>query len=302
LPALIVFGAAGQLGDALVRAARAAGLSVVALTRAAADITREEELARVFAGAAGSVPAAADPGLRKVVLNAAAYTDVDRAEAQPHAANAVNERGAALLAAHCAARGIPLIHFSSDYVFDGNRRTAYAEDDATAPVNAYGASKLAGEAAVRAACPQHVILRCSTVFSAHGRNFLTAVLQRARQPGPLVVSDQRGSPTPVEAIADAALRLAREAELRGPSMPFGTYHFAGEPPATRYEFAQAIFDAAAGCSLPQPRLQAIAAAEVQSAARRPANSALSCEKIRRTFGIASPDWRRALSSILPALL
>jgi len=242
-------------------------------------------------------------GRDAVVLNAAAFTDVDGAEADPRTAYAVNEHGARLIAARCAEHGIPLIHFSTDYVFDGRRPGAYTEEDATAPLNVYGASKLAGEAAVRAACPRHLILRCSTLFGPRSGNFLTAVIRRARAGATVrVVSDQRSSPTPAAAVAAAAIRLARETGARGAAMPFGTYHFGGEPAVSRFEFAQAIFAAAAERGLPPPQLEAVTAAQVSAPARRPANSALDSGKMLRNFGIASPDWRLALRPCMEELL
>ena len=274
-----------------MRAAWPAAFSLRAFDRAAADITRRE-----------AVAAALDAAHPDLVVNLAAYTAVDRAESEPAAAHAVNCAGAANVAAACARRGTPLIHLSTDYVFDGDKRGAYVEDDSVNPLGVYGRTKEAGERAVREALPRHVILRTSWVYGAFGQNFVKTMLRLgAERPVLRVVADQHGSPTAAADIAAALVAIT--ARLGEPDPPWGTYHFAGGGGVTTWHgFAEAIFALAAPRLGPMPRVEAIATADYPTAARRPANSVLDCAKIARAFGVAAPPWRESLARVVAELV
>ena len=233
-------------------------------------------------------------------INAAAYTAVDKAEIEPQAAFAVNRDGPATLATACATAGIPLLHLSTDYVFDGSKPAPYTEDDPVAPLGTYGASKLAGEDAIRASGCVHLILRVAWVFGAHGNNFVRTMLRLGREREQLrVVADQLGGPTPAAAIADALLHLAGR-HLAGETLPNGTWHFAGVPHTSWHGFANAALEAAAarGLLARVPRIDAIASAEYPTPARRPTNSRLDTTRAKVELGLDVPDWRAGLVSIL----
>jgi len=231
----------------------------------------------------------------KVVINAAAWTAVDRAEAEEDAATVVNGAAPAAMAAACAARGIPFLHVSTDYVFDGAGDRAFAPDHPTAPLGAYGRSKLVGEIGVRNSGAQHLILRTSWVVSAHGTNFVKTMLRLGAERDSLnVVADQIGGPTPAAAIAQALLTAARALQDGAAG---GTYHFAGAPDTSWADFARAIM---AGAGLPCA-INDIPSSAYPTPARRPANSRLDCTTFTRDFGVARPDWRVALTEILKEL-
>jgi dTDP-4-dehydrorhamnose reductase len=224
----IVIGTSGQLAIELRRRPCPVGLELLSPVKV--DVTDAVGLMRQL------------EDLRPdLVLNASAYTAVDRAESERERAFAVNAAGPQTLAAWCTQRGAALVHVSTDYVFDGNKRGPYLESDAPAPVGAYGESKLAGEEAVRNGCARHVILRTSWVFSAHGQNFLKTMLRLAAERDELrVVADQHGRPTAASDLADAMLSVA--SRIRASTASFGTYHFAGSGETTWHGFAQAIVD------------------------------------------------------------
>jgi dTDP-4-dehydrorhamnose reductase len=236
-----------------------------------------------------------------LVINAAAYTAVDKAESEQDLAFAINRDGPANLASVCDAARIPLLHLSTDYIFDGQKRTAYIETDAPAPLSIYGASKLAGEVAVRERLERHIILRTAWVFSTHGTNFVKTILRlSAERPELRVVDDQFGGPTPAGAIADALLVIA--AVLRQGATAWGTYHYSGAPVTSWCRFARAIIDTASrqrGRTIP---VVPIATADYPTAARRPANSALDCARIASSFGLVQPEWPCALAAAVDALL
>ena len=289
---VLVFGAAGQVGRELVDLRWPGGLRAVGLDRAAADITDSGAVARALA--------AARPAL---VVNAAAYTAVDKAEQDETRALAVNRDGAANLAGACAARSLKLIHLSTDYVFDGSKQGAYLEHDQVCPLGVYGASKQAGEAAIRDLLSQHVILRTAWVFGVHGNNFVRTMLRLgAERPALRIVADQQGCPTEAADIARAVARIA--ATLLGAPGPdqFGTFHFAGQPPTSWYGFAQEIFRRVEAVGRPVPALGAITTADYPTPARRPVNSVLDSGKLARLYGIAPCDWRAALDRVLGTLL
>jgi dTDP-4-dehydrorhamnose reductase len=245
--------------------------------------------------ACAAAVAAADADL---VINAAAYTAVDQAEREPDLVQAVNAGAPGAMARAAAARGLPFLHISTDYVFDGSGRRPWREDDPVAPLGVYGASKLAGEHAVAVAGGPHVILRTAWVFSAHGRNFVKTMLRLGSERADLsVVADQHGSPTPAADIAAALLTIARAfAAGRGTS---GIFHFAGAPAVTWADFAEAIF---ADAHLPRrPQVHRIATADYPTPARRPQNSVLDCTRIAAAYAIAQPDWRTGLTAVLNEL-
>ena len=283
---VLVFGATGQVGNALAARAARHGVAVTALARAEADLRAPGACALLVADAEADA-----------VINAAAYTAVDKAESEPEIARAVNAAAPGAMARAAARRGLPFLHISTDYVFDGAPGRPWREDDPTGPLGVYGATKLAGEELVRAAGGRHAILRTAWVFSAHGGNFLKTMLRLGAERDTLrVVEDQRGGPTPAAAIADALLMMARAlAEGRGDS---GTWHFTGAPAVSWAEFARAIFAARGGTA---PVVEGIASSEWPTPARRPMNSVLDCSAIKRDFGIAQPDWRAGVAEVIEAL-
>ncbi len=232
-----------------------------------------------------------------LVVNAAAYTQVERAEDEPELAMAVNGEGAGNVAAACAEWGCRLIHLSTDYVFDGRRSRPYREDDATAPLNVYGRSKLEGERAVRSCLDRHLILRVSWVFSATGSNFVRTMLGLSHLEEVRVVNDQHGTPCAAGSIAGAVWRIAGKL---GEAEGFGTYHFASAPPTTWHGFAEAVFayGREADPAEPTPNVVAIPASERATRAERPLNSLLDGSRLADDYGIVPPDWRDDLRSVV----
>jgi dTDP-4-dehydrorhamnose reductase len=236
------------------------------------------------------------------VISGGAYTAVDKAESDVVTAWRINALGPAALAAATAKAGIPLIQISTDYVFSGEKSGYYVEDDPVAPLGVYGASKEAGEQAVRTANPRHVILRTAWLVSPHGNNFVKTMLRLgAERPQLRVVDDQRGCPTSATDLAGAAIAIA-ERLIGDPASPTGDYHFVNAGEASWCEFARAIFQAAEAYGRAAPKVEAITAAEYPTPARRPANSRLSTDKIRRDFGVRPRHWREALDEIVARLL
>lgn len=289
---IVVTGARGQVGSEVMRrAAEHPRVAVVGLGRDELDIVDHAVVARVVERLA--------PGL---VVNLAAYTAVDRAEAERDTAFAVNHRGAATVAAVCAGAGVPVFHVSSDYVFDGRASTPYTETDAPAPLGVYGASKLEGERAVREAQPHHIILRTSWVFGVTGRNFVKTVLRLAREREELtIVSDQAGCPTGASDVADTILRLAGTLD-RQDALPWGTYHYCGAPPTTWHGLAEEIVAVGRQYEpLRAERVRPISTADHPTPARRPSYSVLSCAKIQEVFGIQAPSWQHTLHRVIREL-
>lgn len=282
----LVAGANGQVGRELV--ARSRPGEVVAMDRKSLDIA---DLAAVTA-----VIAQHRPG---VVINAAAYTAVDKAETDADAAYAANRDGPDALARACAAAGIPLLHLSTDYVFDGAQAEPYTEQSPTHPLGVYGQSKWEGEEAIRRHLSQHVILRVSWVFGTYGNNFVRTMLRVGRERDELrVVADQRGAPTHAGDIAEALLELARRLPA---DLAWGTYHYTGTPATTWHGFAQAIFDEATSLGLLErkPIVHAITTAEYPTPARRPANSQLSSTALK-ALGLRTKPWIDGLRETLNA--
>ena len=283
---VLQFGTSGQMARETLRRAGRHGMTLTALSRDQADLSDPDAIARIVEAAAADL-----------VINAAAYTAVDKAESERDLAFLINAESPAAMARACAARGIPLVHVSTDYVFPGTGSRAWREDDAVAPVNAYGDSKLAGEQAIAASGARAVTLRTSWVFSAHGNNFVKTMLRLADRPELKVVADQVGRPTFAGDLAEAALtigaRLARDADA-----PAGLFHFAGEGAVSWFEFAQAIY---LKKGPPTPLVTAIPTSEYPTPAARPANSVLDCGKVERAFGIVPRLWWDGLDETLAEL-
>lgn len=277
---ILVFGKTGQVATELQRQA-----DVIALGRDQADLS---DPAACVAAIAKHAPDA--------VINAAAYTAVDNAEADEALATVINGDAPTAMAEACAARDIPFVHISTDYVFDGSGDAPWQPGDVTGPIGAYGRSKLAGERGVMAAGGCYAILRTSWVFSAHGSNFVKTMLRLAETRNALtVVSDQIGGPTAAADIAAACLKLARG--LRAGTGKSGTYHFAGQPNVSWAEFAREIF-AQANLAV---RVTDIPSSDYPTPAKRPLNSRMACGALETEFGIARPDWRRSLADVLTDL-
>ncbi|MBL8255371.1 MAG: dTDP-4-dehydrorhamnose reductase [Pseudoxanthomonas mexicana] len=291
---ILLLGANGQVGNELRRSLTPLG-NVVCTTRSGelpdgercevASFDQPEALAELVARIAPAV-----------VVNAAAYTAVDKAEDDEAAAFRANAEAPGVLARACAARHIPFVHYSTDYVFDGQGSRPYREDDETAPLGVYGASKLAGEDAVRAAGGNHLILRTAWVYGVHGHNFLRTMLRLGAERDELrVVADQAGTPTPAYLIAEVTARL-----LGHPEGPRGTFHLTAAGEATWHAFAEAIVTQGVDCGLltKAPRVVPIATADFPTRAQRPAYSRLDTGKLERALGTSMPHWRAGLERVL----
>jgi len=281
---ILLVGRNGQLGHELLRTLAPLG-EVIALDRAALDLGDES-----------AIRAALRRLRPSLVVNAAAYTAVDQAESQTDLAFAINARAPAVLAQEAAALGARLIHYSTDYVFAGDKpQGAYAETDPTGPINAYGRSKLAGEQAIAAVGGEHLILRTSWVYGAHGANFVKTVIRLARERETLsIVADQIGAPTSSRLIAEATAVLAMQLASRGDAVPGGIYHLQAAGETSWYEFAGHIVErlrAADAQSVRCREIVPILAAAYPTPARRPANSRLDCARIVLGFGLRLPHWR-----------
>jgi dTDP-4-dehydrorhamnose reductase len=287
---ILVFGAAGQLGREIMKLAAERGLEAAGLTHGEADITDAAAIARALA--------AVTPHL---IVNAAAYTAVDKAESEPAAAAAINSEGAGTVARLAAAAGVPIIHFSTDYVFDGTKTGPYVETDPIAPLCVYGKTKAGGEANVRAAAPRHVILRTSWMFGQFGNNFLKTMLRLARETDRLrVVADQYGCPTSTVDIAEAVLAIDRLIMAGQPA--WGTYHFAGSGATSWHGFAEMIVAAQAKTTGRAPPVEAIATADYPAPARRPANSELESSRFAAKFGYRAQTWQARTAETIACLL
>jgi dTDP-4-dehydrorhamnose reductase len=288
---IAVTGSKGQVATSLLERA---GLraEVVALGRPAFDLT---DRAAVVAGLE-----AARPG---VVVNAAAYTAVDKAETEEEAAIQVNSDGAGHVAEAAARLGVPLIHLSTDYVFDGALDRPYREDDPTAPTGAYGRSKLAGEKAVAERCDDSVILRTAWVYSPFGANFVRTMLRLNEMRDEVcVVADQRGNPTFALDIADALIAIAARVKDDPSPALRGVFHLTGSGEATWADLADAVFHEATARGRRLTHVRRIATADYPTPARRPANSRLDNEKLSRVYGFRLPEWRHSVADCCARLL
>jgi dTDP-4-dehydrorhamnose reductase len=287
---LLLFGAGGQLGREVVDRARQTGVLVAARTRAEIDIADSAMVQRALEQVGPAI-----------VVNAAAYTKVDLAEAEAEQALRANAVAPGVLAAACAALDIPLVHLSTDYVFDGSKPSAYQESDPVKPLNVYGASKAAGEEAIRQACGRHLILRTSWVFGRHGMNFVKTVLRLSAERDRIsIVTDQHGCPTAAADLAEAILALAPA--VVGGDVPSGTYHFAGEEATTWHDFAQEIVARQAPLTGRRPTIVPITTAEFAAQAPRPQNSRLDSSKFRATFPVRTRPWQQHVRDLVPRLI
>ncbi len=288
---ILVAGHKGQVARSLAEAATRRKLALVALGRPELDLLQPETL-----------KAAVKANAPTAIVNAAAYTAVDQAESEEDIATRINADGAANLASAASDAGVPFIHISTDYVFNGVKADSYSETDPVSPTGAYGRSKLAGEKAVLAANPQAIILRTAWVYSPYGKNFLKTMLSLATRQNLSVVADQFGNPTYAPDIADAILDILQTLDGSLPSdRQSGIFHLAGTGDASWYGFAEAIFDEGTKYDLPHPDVKAITTLEYPTPARRPANSRLDCSKIKQTFGIELPDWRESTATCVKRL-
>ena len=286
---ILVAGASGQVGRELCRQGLANGFQIIAPERVNFDISDASGVRQFVADTAPDI-----------VFNAAAWNGVDEAENQSAQALRVNRDGAANLATACAEHSIPLVHYSTDYIFDGTKASAYVEDDAPGPINAYGRSKLAGEDAVRANHDKHLILRTSWIFSAHRSNFVKTMLKLGAARTELrVVDDQIGKPTSAAIIAQISLAIATD-EQRA----WGTYHLAQPEAVSWHDFAIAIFEAATerGTTLEVENVVPISSGDFASVAKRPENSVLDCHKLEDTFEVVIQDWHDALHTVIGDLV
>ncbi|MBR9827439.1 MAG: dTDP-4-dehydrorhamnose reductase [Oceanospirillales bacterium] len=281
---VLIFGAAGQVGHALSELLeQAPGIEPVALSRRQADITD-----------AAVVQQQLQKHLPDYVVNCAAYNRVDAAERQQEQAYAINRDGAEQLAKACAGLSIPLLHLSSDYVFDGHYASGYSEEDEASPLGVFGSSKWQGEEVIRAIQPQHLILRVSWIFSTRGENYLLRTLEQARHEALIdAADDRRGCPTSADDVARVVLAILRQ--LTCGIDVWGTYHYCGAEITTRYGFSEALIAAARQYeALKVEQLNAVASANLSILAQRPASSVLKCRKLLDTFGIRQRPWRSEL--------
>ena len=294
---LLITGWQGQLAQALVtRSMRDASVEACAVGRPALDLCSLPTIERALSDVRPTL-----------VINTAAYTAVDAAESDVDAAFALNADGAGQIARAAARKGVPIVHISTDYVYDGTKATAYVETDPTNPVSVYGRSKLAGEEAVARENSDHVILRTSWVYSATGKNFVKTMLRLgAERPAVSVVADQWGCPTYAPHLADAILQIARglstaRTDSRGSQPRWGIYHAAGSGETNWLEFARVVFAEAGARGAKVPDVTAITTAQYPTPASRPANSRLDCEKLTQAFGVRQPDWRAGVVNCLDEL-
>jgi dTDP-4-dehydrorhamnose reductase len=286
---VLVLGAGGQVGRALVAAL---GESAIGFDRDGADLSRPESLVERL-----------DAHRPSSVINAAAYTQVDRAESEQALAMTVNGESPGIIARWCAARDVPFIHYSTDYVFDGSGSEPWDEDAPVAPLSVYGASKLAGEQGIAGAGGRWLVIRTSWVYDAVGRNFVTTMLRLMRERSELsVVADQHGAPTYAPHLTSATIS-ALSAALAMPAFPRGIYHLCNAGETTWHGFASAIAESARarGMELAVERINAITSAEYPVPATRPKNSRLNTNKARRVLGVALPDWRQGLVECIEML-
>lgn len=281
---VLMFGRSGQVATEMIRRAPD-GVSITALGRPNADLVDPRACARIVAETDADI-----------IVNAAAYTAVDQAEKDKVLSNIINAQAPAAIANSAAIRGIPFIHISTDYVFDGSGNAPWKPDDRCAPINAYGRTKRRGEEGILAAGGQWAILRTSWVFSAHGNNFVKTMLRLGTERDRLrIVADQTGGPTAAADIADVIYRMALRMTT-GPKVG-GIFHFSGAPDVNWAQFAREIFMQAGLFT----QVEDIATEDYPTPAKRPRNSRLDCESLKKVFGVERPDWRISLRRVLDEL-
>ena len=285
---ILLTGANGQVGWELSNRGGQRGLEILALERADLDITDPVSVSEEVNRSGVSL-----------VVNAAGYTAVDEAESEPELAFAVNRDGPTYLASACGKVGIPLVHISTDYVFDGQKKGAYLETDPVSPLSVYGKSKAAGEVAVRKHLREHFILRTGWVYGVHGHNFVKTMLRLGREREEVqVVTDQYGCPTYAADLAETILRIAAQLQ-EGRQIIWGTYHYCGKGVTSWHGFAEEIFRLANQyTSLKVKRIEPISTAEYPTPAKRPANSVLDCSLVEKEFGIRSRPWSESLARMI----
>jgi len=289
---IVIAGGRGQVGSDLGQKGKEQGLDLVALDRSDLDITH-----------AASIAAAFEKYKPELLINAAAYTAVDKAESEAELAYAINETGTALLADACAAANIPMLHISTDYVFDGSKEGLYTEDDPVSPLGVYAKSKEAGERALRERVECHVILRTSWVFGVQGNNFVKTMVRLAKDRDRLtVVADQFGGPSSARGIAEALLTIAVQYEKTG-AVAWGTYHYCQRPYMSWHQFAQAIVERAIEMGLVDHPVEVspIPSSEFPTPVTRPANSRLDTTALRLAFDIEDSEWAPEVDRVLESL-
>jgi dTDP-4-dehydrorhamnose reductase len=281
---VLVTGADGQLGRELIRLGQRFDFEVHGFNHQQLDITKKNQIQQIFECISPSV-----------VINAAAYTHVDRAENESDLAYAVNKNGPAYLARHCADNRLTLIHLSTDYVFDGSKGRPYQESDPVAPLGVYGRSKALGETAIRSILPNHIIVRTSWLYGVYGNNFVKTILKLAAEKTTLrVVADQFGSPTSAADLAKAVLTITSKISANG-KFDWGTYHYSCKGITTWHGLAEKIIELAAPYATFQTRqVEAITTAEWPTPAKRPPYSVLNCTRLKSQFGIEPEPWQQSL--------
>lgn len=290
---ILVTGREGQVVRSLLERGPARGHDIIPLGRPELDL--------------GGNPAATEDALRaarpEAIVSAAAYTAVDRAESEPELAHAVNAQGAGAVARAARSLGVPLVHLSTDYVFDGSKPTPYVESDVPAPASVYGASKLAGEDAVLASHDNVAILRTAWVYSPFGSNFVKTMLRLAAERDEIaVVADQLGNPTSALDIAEGILVVMANLAASDDAQQRGIFHMAGTGDASWADFAQEIFAVSAAIGGPAAQVRRIVTTDYPTAAKRPANSRLDGSKLARAHNICLPDWRRSTAEVVARLI
>ena len=289
---VLITGAQGQVGKELTQIANKKGFDVIAAGRAELDITQTQNIEDYITQCQPDI-----------VINAAAFTAVDKAESEQDLAFAINRDGAKNIAGACKKHNIPLLHISTDYVFDGTKSKPYSEDDSVSPLGVYGESKWQGEEAIRNNLSDYLILRVAWVFGAQGNNFVKTMLRLGNDKSELnVVADQFGGPSPAKDIALTLIDLVEQYQKNN-TLTWGTYHYCGKSKTTWYDFAKEIFNQAfiLGLLDKEIKVNPITTAEYPTAAKRPGNSMLDCSKLKKTFGIEMPEWKEALKSVLMEL-
>ena len=275
---ILVTGVNGQVGGAIMALMNNYPFELIPISRAKWDMAKEPEKAAELI----------EQYQPAIVVNPAAYTNVDDAEGDQETAFSVNATSVGELAVACQKDNIPMLHVSTDYVFDGTKEMPYTEDDPINPINVYGKSKAEGERLVREVLNAHIILRTSWVFSKTGKNFVTTIRRLGKERDELkIVDDQRGGPTSAECIAKVLMRIASQ-YLQGKAISWGTYHYAGSPIVSWYEFAEAIFEEEAQDH--RPKLIPCTSTEYPTKAARPQNSFLSSDKFESVFGFDKCFW------------
>jgi dTDP-4-dehydrorhamnose reductase len=288
---IFVAGKSGQVALSLTEAAKQRGIKLQCYGRPELDLSDRNSAQRII-----------ETEKPSAIINAAAYTAVDQAETEEDLATAINADGPAMLAKVADGLGVPFLHISTDYVFDGLKNTPYVETDPVAPAGAYGRSKLAGEQAVMAANPNALIFRTAWVYSPFGKNFLKTMIALSARESLNVVNDQVGNPTYAPDIASALLDVLTQIKSQAPNATTaGLYHLSGTGDASWFDFARQIFSTAKPYGVPSPKVTGIPTSQYPTPAKRPANSRLNCNKLHEQFGIKLPSWQDSTSECVKRL-